>query len=79
MLRISMQILAYFPVESLTTLLESSRSLYSRNQLVQILVQIVMESLKDSELSNLAKFLTCFRNADNQITINLINTNKPKS
>ena len=41
--------------------------------------EVLLEFLEDNELSNLVKFPTCFKNADNPSTIDLIITNKPKS
>ena len=38
-----------------------------------------LEFLKDNELSNLVKFLTCFENGNNPNNIDLITTNRPKS
>ena len=38
----------------------------------------LIEFLEDNKLSNLVKFLTCFKNAENPSTIDLINTNQPK-
>ena len=41
--------------------------------------EVLLEFLEDNELSNLVKFPTCYRNADNPSTIDLTITNKPKS
>ena len=41
--------------------------------------EVLSEFLEDNELSNLVKFPTCYKNADNPSTIDLIITNKPKS
>ena len=41
--------------------------------------EVLLEFLEDNELSNLVKFQTCFKNADNPSTLDLIITNKPKS